>query len=165
MVANVKTAAVVGLDTYEISVEVDLNLGVPHFMVVGLPDLAVNEAKERVRSAIKNSGYLFPTKKIIVNLAPADIKKMGSCYDLPIAVGILTADDIIDAEKINDYAFIGELSLDGSLKAVSSVLPTVIGLKKLGINSIIVPEDNKYEAALVPEINVYAAKNLNDVAK
>ena len=163
MVANVKTAAVVGLDTYEISVEVDLNLGVPHFMVVGLPDLAVNEAKERVRSAIKNSGYLFPTKKIIVNLAPADIKKMGSCYDLPIAVGILTADDIIDAEKINDYAFIGELSLDGSLKAVSSVLPTVIGLKKLGINSIIVPEDNKYEAALVPEINVYAAKNLNDV--
>ncbi len=163
MVANVKTAAVVGLDTYEISVEVDLNLGVPHFMVVGLPDLAVNEAKERVRSAIKNSGYLFPTKKIIVNLAPADIKKMGSCYDLPIAVGILTADDIIDAEKINDYAFIGELSLDGSLKAVSSVLPTVIGLKKLGINNIIVPEDNKYEAALVPEINVYAAKNLNDV--
>lgn len=163
MVANVKTAAVVGLDTYEISVEVDLNLGVPHFMVVGLPDLAVNEAKERVRSAIKNSGYLFPTKKIIVNLAPADIKKMGSCYDLPIAVGILTADDIIDAEKINDYAFIGELSLDGSLKAVSSVLPTVIGLKKLGINNIIVPDDNKYEAALVPEINVYAAKNLNDV--
>jgi len=163
MVANVKTAAVIGLDTYEISVEVDLNLGVPHFMVVGLPDLAVNEAKERVRSAIKNSGLLFPAKKIIVNLAPADIKKMGSCYDLPIAVGILAADDTIVADETKDYAFIGELSLDGSLKAVSSVLPTVIGLKKLGINNIIVPEDNKYEAALVPEINVYAAKNLNDV--
>ena len=163
MVANVKTAAVIGLDTYEISVEVDLNLGVPHFMVVGLPDLAVNEAKERVRFAIKNSGLLFPAKKIIVNLAPADIKKMGSCYDLPIAVGILAADDTIVADETKDYAFIGELSLDGSLKAVSSVLPTVIGLKKLGINNIIVPEDNKYEAALVPEINVYAAKNLNDV--
>ena len=163
MVANVKTAAVIGLDTYEISVEVDLNLGVPHFMVVGLPDLAVNEAKDRVRSAIKNSGLLFPAKKIIVNLAPADIKKMGSCYDLPIAVGILAADDTIDAQTTKDYAFVGELSLDGSLKAVSSVLPTVIGLKKLGINNIIVPEDNKYEAALVPEINVYAAKNLNDV--
>lgn len=163
MVANVKTAAVVGLETYEISVEVDLNLGVPHFMVVGLPDLAVNEAKERVRSAIKNSGLFFPAKKIIVNLAPADIKKIGSCYDLPIAIGILAADDTIDAEKTADYAFIGELSLDGSLKAVSSVLPTVIGIQKLGIKNIIVPEDNKYEAALVPDINVYAAKNLNDV--
>ena len=163
MVANVKTAAVIGLETYEISVEVDLNLGVPTFMVVGLPDLAVNEAKERVRSAIKNSRFLFPTKKIIVNLAPADIKKVGSCYDLPIAVGILVADDIIDAEKIADYAFIGELSLDGSLKAVSSVLPTVIGLKTLGIKNIIVPEDNKLEAGLVPEINVFGATNLNDV--
>lgn len=163
MVANVKTAAVIGLDTYEISVEVDLNLGVPAFMVVGLPDLAVNEAKERVRSAIKNSGFDFPTKKIIVNLAPADIKKVGTCYDLPIAIGILAADDTIDVEKTKDYAFLGELSLDGSLKPVNCVLPTVTGLKKLGINNVIVPEDNKYEAALVPDVNVYSAKNLNDV--
>lgn len=163
MVSNIKTTAVIGLESYEISVEVDLNLGVPSFMVVGLPDLAVNEAKERVRSAIKNSGYAFPTKKIIVNLAPADIKKVGSCYDLPIAVGILAADGIIDAEKLSDFVFIGELSLDGSLKSVSSVLPTVVGLKKLGISNIIVPEDNKYEAALIPGINVFAAKNLNEV--
>lgn len=163
MVANIKTVTVIGLESYEISVEVDMNLGVPAFMVVGLPDLAVNEAKERVRSAIKNSGFSFPTKKIIVNLAPADIKKAGSCYDLPIAVGILAADGIVDAEKMSDYAFIGELSLDGTLKPVSSVLPTVAGLKSLGISNIIVPEDNKYEAALVPDINVYSAKNLNDV--
>ncbi len=163
MVSNVKTAAVIGLESYEIAVEVDLNLGVPAFLVVGLPDLAVNEAKERVRSAIKNSGFSFPTKKIIVNLAPADIKKAGSCYDLPIAVGILAADGIIDTEKASDYAFLGELSLDGSLKSVNSVLPTVAGLKKLGIKNVIVPEDNKYEAALIPDVNVYSAKNLNDV--
>ena len=163
MVANIKTVTVIGLESYEISVEVDMNLGVPAFMVVGLPDLAVNEAKERVRSAIKNSGFPFPTKKIIVNLAPADIKKAGSCYDLPIAIGILAADGIIDAEKMSDYAFIGELSLDGTLKPVSSVLPTVVGLKTLGISNIVVPDDNKLEAALVPDINVYSAKNLNDV--
>ena len=107
MVSNVKTAAVIGLESYEISVEVDLNLGVPSFLVVGLPDLAVNEAKERVRSAIKNSGFPFPGKKIIVNLAPADIKKVGSCYDLPIAVGILAADGILQIEAADEYAFIG----------------------------------------------------------
>lgn len=163
MVSNVKTAAVIGLESYEITVEVDLNLGLPAFLVVGLPDLAVNEAKERVRSAIKNSGFSFPTKKIIVNLAPADIKKAGSCYDLPIAVGILAADEIIDTEKTSDYAFLGELSLDGSLKSVNSVLPTVAGLKKLGIKNVIVPEDNKYEAALIPDVNVFSAKSLNDV--
>lgn len=163
MVSNVKTAAVIGLESYEIAVEVDLNLGVPAFLVVGLPDLAVNEAKERVRSAIKNSGFAFPAKKIIVNLAPADIKKNGSCYDLPIAVGILAADGIVDMEKTAEYAFLGELSLDGSLKPVNSVLPTVAGLKKLGIKNVIVPEDNKYEAALIPEVDVYSAKCLNDV--
>jgi len=163
MVSNIKTAAVIGLESYEISVEVDLNLGVPAFLVVGLPDLAVNEAKERVRSAIKNSGFSFPTKKIIVNLAPADIKKNGSCYDLPIAVGILAADGIIDMEKTEDYAFLGELSLDGSLKPVNSVLPTVAGLKKLGIKNVIVPADNRYEAALIPDVNVFSAKCLNDV--
>lgn len=163
MVSNVKTAAVIGLESYEISVEVDLNLGVPSFLVVGLPDLAVNEAKERVRSAIKNSGFPFPGKKIIVNLAPADIKKVGSCYDLPIAVGILAADGILQIEAADEYAFIGELSLDGSLKAVDSVLPTVAGLKKLGIKNVIVPADNKYEAALVSGVNVYSAKTLCDV--
>lgn len=163
MVSIVKTAAVIGLESFEVSVEVDLNLGVPAFLVVGLPDLAVNEAKERVRSAIKNSGYAFPTKKIIVNLAPADIKKAGSAYDLPIAIGILAADEIIDKEKLIDYAFLGELSLDGAIKPVNSVLPTIVGLKKLGIKNVIVPEDNKYEAALIPDINVYSAKILNDV--
>ncbi len=163
MVSNVKTAAVIGLETFEIAVEVDLNLGVPAFLVVGLPDLAVNEAKERVRSAIKNSGFPFPAKKIIVNLAPASIKKEGSCYDLPIAIGILAADNVIVPEKIQEYAFLGELSLDGRLKPVSSVLPTVFGLRKLGIKNVIVPDDNKYEAALVPGVNVYGAKCLGDV--
>ncbi len=164
MVSNVKTAAVVGLDTYEIEVEVDLNLGIPAFLVVGLPDTAVNEAKERVRSAIKNSGFAFPTKKIIVNLAPADIKKEGTMYDLPIAIGVLAADEAIDNDSLKNYVFLGELSLDGSLKAVNSVLPIVAGLKNLGIKNVIVPEDNKYEAALIPDVTVYSAKCLNDVA-
>ena len=144
MVANVKTAAVVGLDSFAISTEVDLHLGVPRFMVVGLPDTAVNEAKERVRSAIKNSGYDFPTKVIVVNLAPADVKKEGTRFDLPIAVALLASDGVIENEKLDNYAFIGELSLDGSLKPVSGVLPTASGLKKLGIENLILPWDNAY---------------------
>ena len=163
MVANVKTASVIGLNSYGISTEVDLHLGIPRFMVVGLPDTAVNEAKERVRSAIKNSGYVFPTKVIVVNLAPADIKKEGTRFDLPIAVAVLASDRVIDNPKLDDYAFIGELSLDGSLKPVSGVLPTAAGLKKLGIENLIVPEENAHEAALIPDINVFGAKNLCEV--
>ena len=132
MVASVRTAAIIGLDSHEILTEVDLHLGVPRFMVVGLPDAAVNEAKERVRSAIKNSGYQFPTKVIVVNLAPADIKKEGTRFDLPIAVSILASDGVIDNPKLNEYAFIGELSLDGSLRAVAGVLPIAAGLKDKG---------------------------------
>lgn len=163
MVSNIKSATVIGLDTYEISVEVDMNLGLPSFMVVGLPDTAVNEARERVRFAIKNSGFTFPTKKIVVNLAPADIKKEGTNYDLPIAIGLLAADEAILAGAISDYALLGELSLDGSIKSVNGILPIVAGLKNLGIKNVIVPDSNKFEAALVPDINVFGAQTLIDV--
>ena len=133
MVSRIYTGVLTGLTAHKVTAEVDVNNSLPCVIIVGLPDTAVSEAKERVRSAIKNSGYSFPTKKITVNLAPADIRKEGSAYDLPIAIGILSVDDVINCEKCEDYAFIGELSLDGSLRSVTGVLPLVAGLKDLGV--------------------------------
>lgn len=163
MVSHVTTATVVGIDSYVISVEVDLIQSIPGVTIVGLPDTAVNEAKERVRSAIKNAGFSFPNKKIVVNLAPADLKKEGTNYDLPIAVGILARDGILSQEMIKNTAFIGELSLDGSLRAVNGILPIVAGLKKFNIEEVVVPWENAVEAALVPDIRVLKAKRLEDV--
>ena len=159
MISQILTASVIGLDVYKILVEVDVNNSLPAVSIVGLPDAAISEAKERVRSAIKNSGFSFPNKKIVVNLAPADIKKVGSYYDLPIAIGILSKTGAIEG-NFNDTAFIGELSLDGSLRAVSGVLPIAVGLKQQGIKSIVVPIDNAKEAAIVSGLTVYGAKNL-----
>ncbi len=163
VISEILTASVIGLDIYKIHVEVDINNSLPAVAIVGLPDTSITEARERVRSAIKNSGYEFPAKKIVVNLAPADIKKMGSYYDLPIAVGILAKTGIIEQSNFKDTAFIGELSLDGSLRAVSGVLPITAGLKEQGIKTIIVPYDNAKEAAIVNGINVLGAKNLVEI--
>ena len=149
MISQILTASVIGLDVYKILVEVDVNNSLPAVSIVGLPDASISEAKERVRSAIKNSGYQFPNKKIVVNLAPADIKKMGSYYDLPIAVGILSKSGIITKTEFTDTAFIGELSLDGSLRAVSGVLPIAAGLLEQGIKTLIVPFENAKEAAII----------------
>lgn len=162
MVNKVNTATVIGLNPYKVEVEIDTSNAIPGIFIVGLPDAAVNEARDRVRSAIRNSGFSFPAKKVIVNLAPADLKKEGANFDLPIAMGILTEDEVLNSEQIKDYAFLGELSLDGSLRGVSGVLPLVIGLKDFGIKNIILPEINAKEAALVQGINVYGAKNLGD---
>ena len=163
MISQILTATVIGLDVYQILVETDINNSLPAVAIVGLPDLAVNEAKERVRSAIKNSGFEFPNKKIVVNLAPADIKKVGSLYDLPIAVGILSKTGVIPDYTFNDTAFIGELSLDGSLRAVTGVLPIAAGLKQQGINTIVVPIENAKEAAIVDGLTVLGAKNLTEI--
>lgn len=163
MVSYVNTGVLTGLNIHKVSVEVDMNNSLPSVIIVGLPDTAVSEAKERVRSAIKNSGYSFPAKKITVNLAPADIKKEGSLYDLPIAIGILSIDGILDCAKFEQYAFIGELSLDGSLRSVNGVLPLVAGFKELGIKKVIVPYDNGKEAALIQNIEVYSARHLSEV--
>ena len=163
MVSHVTTATVLGLEAYKISVEVDLIQSIPGVTIVGLPDTAISEARERVRSAIKNSGYQFPNKKVVVNLAPADIRKEGTNYDLPIAIGILTEDGILDNEKIKDTAFLGELSLDGSLRAVNGILPIVSGLKDMGIQQVVVPVENAKEAALIPDIKVLKAESLCDV--
>lgn len=160
MISQILTASVIGLDVYKVLVEVDVNNSLPSVSIVGLPDASISEAKERVRSAIKNSGYEFPNKKIIVNLAPADIKKMGSYYDLPIALGILSKNRILTKTTFEDTAFIGELSLDGSLRAVSGVLPIAAGLYQQGIKTLVVPYENAKEAAIINGLTVIGAKNL-----
>ena len=163
MVNKVTTATVIGLEAYKITVEIDVINSLPGISIVGLPDAAINEARDRVRSAIKNSNYTFPSKKVVINLAPADIKKVGTNFDLPIAVGILTEEGTIDSEKIKDYAFVGELSLDGEIRGVNGVLPIILGLKKSGIKNVIVPARNANEAALADGINIYGAEHLTDV--
>lgn len=163
MVSKAITATTIGLDAYKIDVEVDFVHSLPNISIVGLPDTAVSEARERVRSAVKNSGFTFPALRVVVNLAPADIKKEGTNFDLPIAIGILTEGGFIDSEKVKDIAFLGELSLDGALRGVNGVLSLVSGLKNIGIKTVIVPSINSHEAALVEGIEVLGAEYLSDV--
>jgi len=163
MVNTIKTTTVIGLNAYIVSVETDVVNALPAISIVGLPDASVNEARDRVKSAIKNSGYTFPSKKVVINLAPADLKKIGTGFDLPIAVGILTEEEVLTPEQTKDYAFIGELSLDGSIRGVNGVLPLVLGLKEAGVPNVIVPQANVNEAALCIGINVYGAKHLTEV--
>ena len=160
MLAKIKSYALIGLTGYPVDVEVDVSAGLPAFDIVGLPDAAVKESKERVRSAIKNSGYKFPNHKITINLAPADIKKQGAYLDLAIAVGILKSAQIGLTDKVNDYAFLGELSLDGSIRSVQGLLPMIISAKKDGVKKFIIPFDNKNEASFIDGIEVYALTSL-----
>lgn len=162
MVNRAITATNVGINAYKIEVEVDVINSLPSMSIVGLPDSAVNEAKERVHSALKNSGFSFPTGKVVVNLAPADIRKEGTNFDLPIAIGILKEQGINIPDN-NETAFLGELSLDGSLRAIKGVLPLTAGLQEYGIKSVFVPYENAREAALVQGIKVYGVKHLCDV--
>ena len=162
MVSKSITATTVGINAYKIEVEVDVINSLPNISIVGLPDSAVNEAKERVHSAIKNSGFSFPLGKVIVNLAPADIRKEGTNFDLPIAVGILKEQGINIPDDLT-MAFLGELSLDGSLRKVNGVLPLVAGLKEQGVKKVFVPFDNAKEAALVQDIKVFGVKHLGDL--
>lgn len=163
MVTKAITATTVGINAYKIEVEVDVINSLPNISIVGLPDSAVTEAKERVHSAIKNSGFSFPTGRVIVNLAPADIRKEGTNFDLPIAVGILKEQGINIPDDMTT-AFLGELSLDGSLRKINGVLPLVAGLKNQGIKTVFVPVENAKEAALVQDITVYGLKHLGDLA-
>ena len=162
MVTKVITAAAIGINSVKIEVEVDTSNSLPSMNIVGLPDSAVSEAKERVHSAIKNSGFSFPTGKVIVNLAPADIRKEGTQFDLPIAIGILKEQGINIPDDSN-IGFLGELSLDGSLRKINGMLPLVTGLKEAGIMKIFIPEENAKEAALVQGMEVYGAEHLADI--
>ena len=159
--AKVNSAAVVGLDAYPVEVEVDISNGLPSFQIVGLPDKAIEESKERVRAAIKNSGANFPMKRITVNLAPADIKKEGPAYDLAIAVGILVADEQLPVLD-EGILMVGELALNGKLRHVSGILPIVISLNKK-FTEIILPKINTDEACLVQDFKILPVETLKDL--
>ena len=163
MLARVWSGAIVGIDALQVGVEVDISGGLPTITLVGLPDTAVSESRERVKAALKNAGYAFPMRKITINLTPADVRKEGPSFDLPIAVGILAASEQIDPQLLGDYVFLGELSLDGSLRPVSGVLPMAVMAQKLGLAGIIVPEANAQEAALVKGLAVYGLRDLGAV--
>ncbi len=162
MLSIVKSMSLLGLDGCLISVQVDVSGGLPGWDIVGLPDTSVKEAKERVRTAIKNSRYELQSRKIIVNLAPADTKKEGSAFDLPIAVGILICTEVISKIPEN-IIFIGELSLDGKINKVNGILPMCIEAKKLGIKNIVLPKENAKEASVVEGLNIYGANTLSEV--
>lgn len=165
MLSKIYSCTLVGVEGYLVDVEVDVSAGLPSFSIVGLPDAAVQEAKERVRSAIRNSGFEFPARRITVNLAPADIKKEGSSFDLPIALGILSATEQLKNESLHTCVFTGELSLDGGLRKVTGALPMALQCKKEAKLSFFVPETNGKEAALVHELKVYGLKKLSEVAE
>ncbi len=163
MLAKVLSSAVLGIDAYRVEVEVDISSGLPTFSTVGLPEAAVKESKERVKAAISNSGYRFPDDRITVNLAPADIKKEGTGFDLPIALGILAATGIIPQKIISQYLILGELSLDGRVKPVRGSLPMALAAKKAGYRAIIVPCENGREASVVRGIDVFPVTTLSQV--
>lgn len=163
MLSITKTIALYGLEGFLIDVQVDISAGLPSWEIVGLPDASVKEAKERVRTAIKNSGYELLSRKIVVNLAPADIKKEGSMFDLPIAIGILQSLNVIHTKSFQNVLLIGELSLNGNLNPIKGALPICIEAKRLGIKKIILPIQNAKEASIVNEIEILGAYNLNEV--
>ncbi|MEE0808732.1 MAG: magnesium chelatase domain-containing protein, partial [Acutalibacteraceae bacterium] len=162
MFSMVKSVGIFGIDSYMIEIEADVSGGLPCFDVVGLPDTAVKESRDRVRAAIKNCGYKFPTGRITVNLAPADKKKEGAIYDLPILLSILSASEQLKVD-IKDSVFLGELSLDGQLRAINGVLAMVITAKQNGIENVFVPLENAAEGAAVEGINVYGISTVKQL--
>lgn len=163
MLSKINSSATYGIDAYLVEVESNVEKQIPGFIIVGLPDNAVKESRERVNTAIKNSGYEFKPMKITVNLAPADIKKEGSSFDLPIAVGLLSAHGEIKNDSLDDKVFLGELSLDGRLRPVKGALPITVEARKKGIKQIILPKDSSLEASIVSGIDVYGMENLKEV--
>ena len=165
MLSFVKSMSLQGLEWFLVDVQVDVSAGMPNWEVVGLPDASVKESKERVRTAIKNSGFDFQSRKIVINLAPADTRKEGSFFDLPIAIGILLDFEDIKLQNLEDTVFIGELSLNGKLNKVNGILPMCIEAKKLGIKRVILPEENAKEASIVAGLKVIGASYLVDVVE
>lgn len=164
MLARVWSAAIAGIEAIKVGVEVDVSGGLPKIVVVGLPDAAVQESRERVKAALKNADFAFPVRKIVINLTPADLRKEGPCFDLPISVGILAASEQVDPQLLGDYLFYGEVSLDGTLRSVSGILPIAAAAQNMGIAGLVVPKGNAQEAAVVQDINVYGFENITQVA-
>ncbi|MCP4020928.1 MAG: YifB family Mg chelatase-like AAA ATPase [Desulfobacteraceae bacterium] len=163
MLSKVNSCAVFGIDAYVVEVEVDISYGLPTFNIVGLPETAVKESKERVKSAIINSGYSFPMDRVIINLAPADIKKEGTGFDLPMALGILSASELIVSQELAQYLMVGELSLDGRVRPVKGVLSYALAARENGFKGIMVPEENKDEAAIICDCDILPVKRLSQI--
>ena len=162
MLVKTYGSAVHGIDATTITVETDVSRGI-RFNLVGLPDNAVKESQQRIDSALRFNGYKLPGKKIVINMAPADIRKEGSAYDLPIAVGILTASEQITAPELQKYMMMGELSLDGGLQPVKGILPIAIRAREEGFEGFIVPKQNAREAAVVDKLKIFGVENLKEV--
>src|SRR3989339_635072 len=160
------SSAHIGLDSIRVSVEADISAGLPKFTIVGLPDTAISESRERVRAAIKNSGFSFPRTRVTVNLAPADIKKQGPCYDLPMAVSLLLAVGVLPKQEIlKNSAFVGELALDGSVRPIDGVLLAATMCAENGFSHLFVARENAQEAALVANVRVHAISSLIELVE
>ena len=162
MLATVLSSALLGIDAYIVKVEVDVAGGLPYFTTVGLPDSAIKESRDRVLAAIKNSGFYFPQTRVTVNLAPADIRKTGSAFDLPIAIGIMAATNQVNLARLENAIILGELALDGNIRGIQGALPIAITAKENGIKDLILPAENAKEAAIVEGVNVYPVSSLSD---
>ena len=161
----INSISLIGINGYKVEVQVDVSNSMPTWEIVGLPDTSVREAKERVKTAIKNSGYDLRSKRILINLAPAEIKKEGSAFDLAIAIGILNNLEYIQNKELESYAFIGELSLDGKINSISGILPMCIELKKIGITKVILPKECALEASIVKDIDIYGISTLKEAVE
>ena len=163
MLATVNGASLRGIDALRVEVEVDITTGLPQLAMVGLPEGAVRESKDRVRAALRNCGYTFPPKKLIINLAPADLKKEGTGYDLPVAMAIVAAEGLVASPRLRDYLMVGELSLDGSVRPIRGALPIAVAAQVHGFSGLILPSANSNEAALVQNLDVLGVDNLAQV--
>src|SRR6185295_19033947 len=159
MLARLRTAAIFGVEACPVHVEVDVSFGLPTFAMVGLPDASVRESRDRVRSAIRNCGFEFPPHRITVNLAPADVRKAGASFDLPIALGILAASGVVERRHVADLVLLGELSLDGSIQAARGVLPIAAAARRGGVTGMLLPLSNASEAAIVAGLEIVAVSN------
>ncbi|PLX83258.1 MAG: magnesium chelatase [Desulfuromonas sp.] len=163
MLAKVLSGALIGIDAYPVEVEVDIAMGLPQFATVGLPEGAVKESKDRVKSAIKNSGYEFPSRRITINLAPADVRKDGAAFDLPMAIGLLRATGVVKGQSERPYLFMGELSLDGRVKPVRGALPVAVAARGWNLAGLVLPEENAREGGIVEGLPVYGVRDLGEV--
>jgi magnesium chelatase family protein len=162
MIAKTFASAVYGIEAITITIEVNISQGI-NFFIVGLPDNAVKESQQRIDSALKTSGFSVPKKRMVINMAPADMRKEGSAYDLPLAIGILAASEVIPVELLKKYVLMGELSLDGRIKGVKGALPMAIKARDSGFRGIILPSSNASEAGVIKDLEVYGMDHILDV--
>ncbi|MDQ3172022.1 MAG: hypothetical protein M3Q55_17990, partial [Acidobacteriota bacterium] len=165
MLARLRTATIAGIEAIRVDVEVEvIDIGMPHFGIVGLPDASVRESRDRVRAAIRNSGFQFPRHKVIISLSPADLRKAGAAFDLPIAIGILAASGHIHRQHFDDWLFLGELGLNGALLPARGVLPVAVHARRTNVTSLVLPAANAPEAAVVGGVGLFPARSLVEAA-